>query len=158
MKQNKCGFALVTTLIFMTLLMLLIGGLSSTGIIETLLSGTAARSRAALAAAEAGIEYVRGTFVLIGNSPPQSGITGGNSLAAAKAALPASQSSRLTFLNNSSMGVDESLLAGSGFSGKYVASGGSALKLRPYRTQIRARATVGGSIKNLEVEGYSLAP
>jgi hypothetical protein len=161
---NNRGFALVTVLVFATVLMATLAIVMNSTLMETVMSGAGTVSKKALAVADAGVEYVRGTFVLIGSSFPASETsTGGNykdEATNSDSKLPSDIKSRITFLNLSSMGVDNSLLSNSGFSGKYVSpnSGGGALSLSAYRSRITSRSQVNLYGKTVEFEGFNLAP
>lgn len=157
---NQSGMALVTVLMFAAVLMAMMTMMLNTTMVETLLSGASTVSKRTLAAADAGIEYVRGTFVYMGSTGFPASSSTGNLTTEGRAELPGPLNQRVTFLNLTGMGVDPNLLVGSGFSSRYVAatSGGGALKLQPYRSRIVARAESGISRKTLEFEGYSLAP
>ncbi|WP_298433913.1 pilus assembly PilX N-terminal domain-containing protein [Geobacter sp.] len=157
--RGEAGFALVTVLTFTAVLMAVMTMMLNTTMIETLMSGASTVSKKTLAVADSGVEYVRGTFVLIGNSFPSSSSTG-NYTSAVQTQLPSSLGQKITFLNMSSMGADSSLLAGSGFSAKYVStsSGGGALKFTPYRSRTTSTAVIGTSRKTVEFEGFNLAP
>jgi Tfp pilus assembly protein PilX len=158
---NNRGFALVTVLVFAAVLMATLALVMNSTLMETFMSGAGTVSKRALAVADAGVEYVRGTFVLIGNSfPASASSTGGNYTTAAQTNLPAPSNNQITFLNLSSMGVDNTLLSNSGFSGKYVSpnSGGGALSLSAYRSRTTSRAQLNLYGKTVEFEGFNLAP
>lgn len=157
--DDQSGFALVTVITFAAVLMAMMTMMLNTTMLETLMSGASTVSKKTLSAADGGIEYVRGSFVLIGNSFPASSSTG-NFTAQSQAQLPSPLSQKITFLNMTGMGLDAQLLASSGFSGKYVSanSGGGALKLNPYRSRITSTAVINPSRKTIEFEGYNLAP
>jgi len=158
--SDQAGMALVTVLTFAAVIMAMMSMMLNTTMVETLLSGASTVSKRTLAAADAGIEYVRGTFIYMGSSGFPSSSSTGNLTTQGKAELPASLSQKVAFLNLTGMGVDGNLLVGSGFSTKYVAptAGGGALNLKPYRSRTVARAQNGVSRKAIEFEGYSLAP
>lgn len=157
---DQSGMALVTVLTFSAVLMAMMAMMLNTTMVETLLSGASTVSKRTLAAADGGVEYVRGTFVYMGSSGFPASSSTGNLTAEGQAQLPPPLNQRVTFLNLTGMGVDPNLLVGSGFSGRYVAAtaGGGALKLQPYRSRTVARAENGISRKTIEFEGFSLAP
>ncbi|AJE04943.1 hypothetical protein GPICK_13740 [Geobacter pickeringii] len=156
---SEAGFALVTVLTFTAILMAVMTMMLNTTMIETLMSGASSISKKALATADSGVEFVRGSFVLIGSSFPSSSPTG-NYTSQAQTQLPSPVGQKITFLNMSSMGADPSLLTGSGFSAKYVSAnaGGGSLKLSPYRSRTTSTAVIGLTRKTVEFEGYNLAP
>jgi len=157
--RNEKGMALITVLCFSAILIAMMTMVLNTTMIETLMSGASTTSKRALAAADSGIEYVKGTFVLIGSEFPSSS-SAGNYTAEAHSMLPSPLNQRVTFLNLSSMGSDPAALVASGFSNKYVSpnGGGGPLKLQAYHSRINSRAAMGNMNKTVEFEGYSLAP
>lgn len=157
---NQSGMALVTVLMFAAVLMAMMTMMLNTTMVETLLSGASTVSKRTLAAADAGIEYVRGTFVYMGSTGFPASSSTGNMTAEGQAELPGPLNQRVTFLNLTGMGVDPQLLLGSGYSGTFVSptAGGGKVQMKPYRSRIVARAESGISRKTLEFEGYSLAP
>ena len=157
---NQSGMALVTVITFTAILMAMMAMMLNTTMVETLLSGASTVSKRTLAAADGGVEYVRGTFVYMGSSGFPASSSTGNLTVEGQAQLPAPLNQQVTFLNLTGMGVDPNLLVGSGFSAKYVAAtaGGGALKLQPYRSRTVARAQNGISRKIIEFEGFSLSP
>jgi len=157
---NQSGMALVTVLAFSAVLMAMMTMMLNTTMVEALLSGGSTVSKQTLAAADGGIEYVRGTFVYMGSGGFPASSPAGNLTSEVQSQLPPPLNQRVVFLNLTGMGVDPSLLVGSGFSGRYVAAaaGGGGLKLQPYRSRTVARAENGISRKTIEFEGFSLAP
>jgi Tfp pilus assembly protein PilX len=164
--ENEKGFALVTVLVLSAVLMATMAIVLNSSTMETIMSGASAVSKRALACADAGVEYVRGTFVLVGGSFPSSSSTGNytdmakGTVASAAGALPNPLNNEITFLNLSSMGVNNSLLTGRGFSSRFVSSssGGGGMRLSAYQSRITSRGVVSLYGKSLDFEGFSLAP
>jgi hypothetical protein len=156
------GFALVTALVFAAILMATMTIIINKTILETIMSGASTVSKRALSTADAGVEYVRGSFVLIGNDFPVSTSVGNytNTVKATSSGIPAIIRNNVVFVNLSSMGKDNSLLSNTGFSGKYstASSGGSGMNLSAYRSRISSVGTVRSFRKNVEFQGFSLAP
>lgn len=157
--RNQQGFALITVLVLSAVLMATMAIVMNSSNLETVMSGASTFGKRAMACADSGIEYVRGSFVLVGSSFPSS-TSAGNLTATAKGALPSPLNNEITFLNLSSMGVHNEHLTNTGFSGRYSSpnSGGGGMTLQAHQSRVTSRATVANYDKLLEFEGYSLAP
>lgn len=158
---NERGFALVTVLSFAAILMAMMTALLNTNMIEILMSGTSSASKQSLAAADAGEEYVRGSFNLasVASFPASAGSSErGNQGAAARSALPSPLNERIAFVNLSGSLQDTAesnkKLENKGFSNKAVGGGGSSpgtLKVCP--ALITSRATARLITKGVMVDG-----
>lgn len=157
--SNENGFALITVLVLSAVLMATMAIVMNSSTMETVMSGASTFGKRAMTSADAGIEYVRGSFVLVGSSFPSS-TSAGNYTATAQGALPSPLNNEITFLNLSSMGVHNEHLTNTGFSGRYSSpnSGGGGMTLQAHQSRVTSRATVANYDKLLEFEGYSLAP
>lgn len=156
---NERGFALITVLVLSAVLMATMAIVMNSSTMETVMSGASTFAKRALTSADAGIEYVRGSFILVGSSFPSS-TAAGNYTATAQGALPGPLNTEITFLNLSSMGVNNELLTNRGFSGRYSSpnTSGGNLTLQAHQSRVTSRAAVATHGKRVELEGYSLAP
>lgn len=156
------GFALVTVIVFAAVLIATMTLILNTSMLETILSGASTVSKRALTTADAGIEYVRGSFVLIGHEFPSSTSQGNYTdvIRASSSGLPEIIRNNVVFVNLSTMGKDNSLLSNTGFSGKYFSANscGGGMNLSAYRSRTSSVSTVHSFKKSLEFQGFSLAP
>ncbi len=154
------GYILVTVLVFTAVLMATMAIIMNGTLMETIMSGAGTASKKSLSAADAGVEYVRGAFILVneGGYPDKS--SSGNYTTTVRNNSPSPLNTEITFVNISSVGADNSILVGKGFSGRYVSSnsGGNSVTLSAYRSVITSTAKVTRYAKTIEFQGYNLAP
>lgn len=184
--KNNDGFALVTVLVLSAVLMATMAIVMNSATMETVMSGAGTFSKMALSRADAGVEYVRGIFNLVGYNDPLNPFDSPY-VAENDPYLPIRKEyildrAKVTYLNeddlvnkkledfmtNSQISytlsvsriTDNSLLAGTGFSNKYkiVSAGGGGMTLSAYPCRITSTGVAALYSKTIEVEGFNLAP
>jgi len=168
--RNEKGFALITVLVLSAVLMATMAIVMNSSTMELIMSGASSVSKMALARADAGVEYVRGSFSLIGYNDPLNPFNSPyvapddpylpirNDYINAESALagvPATvmDTTNTGFTLSVSREKNNDLLP-PGFSSGLSAS----MRLSAYPCRINSTGTVGLYAKTVEVQGVSLAP
>lgn len=170
--RNENGFALITVLVLSAVLMATMAIVMNSSTMELVMSGASSVSKMALARADAGIEYVRGSFDLVSYNDPLNPFNSPY-VAAGNPYLPISN----TYINTQSVNsgvpstvmdstntnfslevsreTNNDLLTGRGFS---IGLKNSGMNLSAYPCRVTSTGTVGLYSKIVEVQGFTLAP
>lgn len=168
--RNENGFALITVLVLSAVLMATMAIVMNSATMEVIMSGASSVSKMALARADAGVEYVRGSFVLVGYDDPLNPFNSpyvapddpylpirndyiNNQSALAGVPSTVMDSTNTGFTLSVSREKDDNLLP-PGFSRKIS----SSMRLSAYPCRISSTGTVGLYAKTVELQGISLAP
>ena len=169
--RNEKGFALITVLVLSAVLMATMAIVMNSSTMELIMSGASSVSKMALARADAGVEYVRGSFSLIGYNDPLNPFNSSTedpdnpgylpirneylNDQSALAGVPATvMDTTNTGFTLSVMKQSDNSMLPRGFSGGLS----SSMRLSAYPCRISSTGTVGLYAKTVQMVGVSLAP
>ncbi|MEA5113520.1 MAG: pilus assembly PilX N-terminal domain-containing protein [Geobacteraceae bacterium] len=170
--RNEKGFALITVLVLSAVLMATMAIVMNSATMEVVMSGASSVSKMALARADAGIEYVRGSFDLVSYNDPLNPfnspyVAAGNpylpisnvyiNTQSANSGVPSTvmDSTNTGFSLEVSRETNNALLTGRGFS---IGQKNAGMTLSAYPCRVTSTGTVGLYSKTVAVEGFTLAP
>jgi len=168
---NENGFALITVLVLSAVLMATMAIVLNSATMELVMSGAGSVSKMALARADAGVEYVRGSFDLVSYNDPLNPFNSPYVAAddpylpirndyinteSASIGVPSTvmDSTNTSFSLSVSREINNALLTGRGFGGGLK----NTMKLSAYPCRVTSTGTVGLYSKTVEVLGFTLAP